>query len=302
MSIPDYQTFMYPLLEMLKDENEHTLREAYSYLADYFQLSKEEQEEFLPSGNQLVFHNRIGWARTYLKKAGMLENIRRGTFVITKRGLQVLADPSIGQLTKQYLLKYEEFRHFINNENSTGNKGECEPAERELTPQEQLEESYEVLESQLREELLEKVKRCSPDFFERLVVELLVAMGYGGSIEDAGKAIGRSGDEGIDGIIKEDVLGLDMIYVQAKRWEGIIGRPEIQKFAGSLEGQRARKGVFITTSDFTKESKDYVGKIEKKIILINGIELAKYMMKYNIGVSKVMQYTVKRIDLDYFEE
>ncbi|KKB33058.1 Mrr restriction system protein [Bacillus thermotolerans] len=302
MGIPDYQAFMYPFLEMLKDKEEHTLREAYDYLADYFQLSKEEREQLLPSGKQLVFHNRIGWARTYLKKAGLLETVRRGTFIITERGLEVVADPSISQLTQKDLLKYEEFRRFKNNETSSTSDTYSSKKERELTPQEQLEESYEVLESQLREELLEKVKGCSPDFFERLVVELLVGMGYGGSIEDAGKAIGRSGDEGIDGIIKEDVLGLDMIYVQAKRWEGVVGRPEIQKFAGSLEGQRARKGVFITTSDFTKEARDYVGKIEKKIILMNGNNLAKYMMKYDIGVSKVMQYTVKKVDLDYFEE
>ena len=306
MSIPNYQRFMYPFLELLRDQEEHTLQEAYRYLADYFNLSKEERAELLPSGKQLVFQNRIGWARTYLKNAGLLKNVRRGTFIITERGLEILNNPEINEITQQNLLKYEEFRKFkkindsLDEDNLELNTHEIQ--EEQLTPQEKLEESFKVLEKQVSEELLDKVKSCSPDFFERLVVELLVSMGYGGSIEDAGRAIGRSGDEGIDGIIKEDVLGLDMIYVQAKRWENIVGRPEIQKFAGSLEGMRARKGVFITTSDFTKEAREYVGKIEKKIILMNGSDLAKFMMKFNVGVSDVIQYTIKRIDLDYFEE
>ncbi|MBL4953048.1 restriction endonuclease [Neobacillus sp. YIM B02564] len=306
MSIPNYQRFMYPFLELLRDQEEHTLQEAYRYLADYFNLSKEERAELLPSGKQLVFQNRIGWARTYLKNAGLLKNVRRGTFIITERGLEILNNPEINELTQQNLLKYEEFRKFkkindsLDEDNLEFNTHGIQ--EEQLTPQEKLEESFKVLEKQVSEELLDKVKSCSPDFFERLVVELLVSMGYGGSIEDAGRAIGRSGDEGIDGIIKEDVLGLDMIYVQAKRWENIVGRPEIQKFAGSLEGMRARKGVFITTSDFTKEAREYVGKIEKKIILMNGSDLAKFMMKFNVGVSDVIQYTIKRIDLDYFEE
>lgn len=306
MSIPNYQRFMYPFLELLRDQEEHTLQEAYRYLADYFNLSKEERAELLPSGKQLVFQNRIGWARTYLKNAGLLKNVRRGTFIITERGLEILNNPEINEITQQNLLKYEEFRKFkkindsLDEDNLELNTHEIQ--EEQLTPQEKLEESFKVLEKQVSEELLDKVKSCSPDFFERLVVELLVSMGYGGSIEDAGRAIGRSGDEGIDGIIKEDVLGLDMIYVQAKRWENIVGRPEIQKFTGSLEGLRARKGVFITTSDFTKEAREYVGKIEKKIILMNGSDLAKFMMKFNVGVSDVIQYTIKRIDLDYFEE
>lgn len=304
MSIPDYQAFMYPFLELLRDKKEHTLQEAYLYLADYHHLSKEERELLLPSGKQLVFHNRIGWARTYLKNAGLLEIVRRGTFIITQRGLEVLSNPDINELNQQILLTYEEFRKFKNVQSPSKSEENPQVFEKthQLTPQEQLEESYQVLENQICEELLEKVKSCSPDFFERLVVELLVGMGYGGSVEEAGKAIGKSGDEGIDGIIKEDVLGLDMIYVQAKRWEGTVGRPEIQKFTGSLEGQRARKGVFITTSDFTRESREYVEKIEKKIILINGKDLAKYMLKYDIGVSNVTKYTIKKIDFDYFEE
>lgn len=302
MSIPDYQSFMYPLLELLGDDKEHTLQEAYGYLADYFQLPNEAKVEILPSGKQLVYHNRIGWARTYLKKAKLIDSVRRATFVITNRGREVLNDPTVTNLSKTYLERYNEFQEFQNKNKEESPILNPTSNEEQLTPQEQLDQSYKIIVQQIEDEILERVKSCTPEFFERLVVELLVSMGYGGSIQDAGNAIGRSGDEGIDGIIKEDVLGLDMIYVQAKRWEGVVGRPEIQKFAGSLEGQRARKGVFITTSDFTEGAKEYVNRIEKKIILINGTQLAEYMFKYDIGVSKVSNYILKKVDLDYFEE
>ncbi|TDK59497.1 restriction endonuclease [Bacillus salipaludis] len=302
MAVPDYQAFMYPFLQLLKDGGEHTLKEAYEYLADFFQLTADDRSEMIPSGNQLVYHNRIGWARTYLKKAGLINTVRRATFIINERGREVLADSGLSELTKEYLLRYKEFQEFINKKVPEEQALNFVQDQEDLSPQDQLEQSYKIIQQQIGEELLEKVKSCTPEFFERLVVDLLVSMGYGGSIQDAGKAIGRSGDEGIDGIIKEDVLGLDMIYVQAKRWEGVVGRPEIQKFAGSLEGQRARKGVFITTSDFTDGAKEYVNRIEKKIILINGTDLANYMFKYDIGVSKVTQYILKKVDLDYFEE
>jgi restriction system protein len=302
MAVPDYQSFMYPLLELFMDGNEHTLQEAYIYLADHFNLTTEDKEEVLPSGKQLVYHNRIGWARTYLKKAGLIKSVKRATFVITERGQKLLNDPHITEINKKYLMNYEEFQKFQNKkpDEDNGLLDKCD--KHDLTPQELLDQGYKEIQQQISDEILERVKGCTPEFFEKLVVELLVAMGYGGSIEDAGKAIGKSGDEGIDGIIKEDVLGLDMIYVQAKRWENVVGRPEIQKFAGSLEGQRARKGVFITTSDFTKGAKEYVNLIEKKIILINGTDLAGYMFKYNIGVSKITEYILKKVDLDYFEE
>lgn len=292
---------MYPFLKLLEDGKEHTLQEAYIFLAEYYNLTNEEKEEMLPSGKQLVYQNRIGWARTYLKKAMLLNTVRRATFTITDRGRSVIQDPEVSNLTKDYLMKYKEFQEFQDKKNSNETLLPVDSVEEKLTPQEKLDHSYKFIQQQVSDEILEKVKSCTPEFFERLVVELLVSMGYGGSIQDAGKAIGRSGDEGIDGVIKEDVLGLDMIYVQAKRWEGVVGRPEIQKFAGSLEGQRARKGVFITTSDFTEGAKDYVNRIEKKIILINGLKLANYMFKYDIGVSKVSEYTLKKVDLDYFE-
>ncbi|WP_326173794.1 restriction endonuclease [Bacillus haynesii] len=302
LAIPDFQAFMYPFLILLKDKKkEHSLQEAYSFLAEHFQLTDEEKEERLPSGKQLVYHNRIGWARTYLSKAGLLRIVRRATFVITESGQELINDPSINKLSKNDLLKYKGIQTFL-NQKSEGEVFSEKEVENELTPQEQIDKSYEVIQQQIKEELLDKVKSCTPEFFERLVVELLVAMGYGGSIQDAGKAIGRSGDGGIDGIIKEDILGLDMLYVQAKRWEGNVGRPEIQKFAGSLEGHRAKKGVFITTSEYTISAKEYINQIEKKIILINGKELAEYMLKYGIGVSEVTTYTIKKIDLDYFDE
>lgn len=268
MAIPTYESFMYPFLKMLEDGKEHTLQEAYHHLADYFQLTEQEKEERLPSGKQRVYHNRIGWARTYLANARLIKVVRRATFVLTERGREIIADPEITELTQKDLLKFKEFQDFKNRSTMAAGQTEREVTRevKSLDPQEQMEEAFRIIEQQISDEILEKVKACTPEFFERLVVELLVAMGYGGSIQDAGKAVGKSGDEGIDGIIKEDILGLDMIYIQAKRWEGVVGRPEIQKFAGSLEGKRARKGVFITTSDFTKEAREYVTFIEKKII------------------------------------
>ncbi|MHC5534748.1 restriction endonuclease [Priestia megaterium] len=302
MPVPDYQSIMYPLLELFRDGNEHTLQEAYIYLADYFDLTTEDKEEVLPSGKQLVYHNRIGWARTYLKKAGLIKSVKKATFVITDRGQELLKDSGVTELNQNYLMKYEEFKEFKNKKQNKNNTVLEEYDKSDLTPQEMLDHGYKEIQQQISDELLERVKGCTPEFFEKLVVELLVTMGYGGSIEDAGKAIGKSGDEGIDGIIKEDVLGLDMIYVQAKRWENVVGRPEIQKFAGSLEGQRASKGVFITTSEFTQGAKEYVNLIQKKIILINGNDLAAYMFKYNVGVSKIAEYILKKVDIDYFQE
>ncbi|WP_341960038.1 restriction endonuclease [Planococcus maritimus] len=298
--IPGYQEFMYPLLKLLGDRNEHTLRDVYIHLANEFNLSEEEREELLPSGKQKILHNRIGWARTYLKKAGLLKIVRRGVFVITEAGLDVLENPQILAIDNAFLMKYEEFRVFKNKEKIVS-PPKLNPDDNAITPLEKIEQSYAVLKDEIKEELLEKVKGGTPLFFERIVVELLVAMGYGGSMKDAGQAIGRSGDEGIDGIIKEDILGLDMIYLQAKRWENTVTRPELQKFAGSLDGQRAKKGVFITTSNFSEGAKDYVNMIDKKIILIDGDTLTDYMFAYNIGVSQEEEFIIKKLDEDFFE-
>lgn len=238
-------------------------------------------------------------------KAGLLEPFGRGKFKITTRGVAALQTKP-PKINVDFLNQYPEFVQFrlaakSKNANSP-DIGATYVSANEQTPQELLEISYQALHSQLAQDLLDKISTASPRFFEKLVVDLLVAMGYGGSRKDAGKAIGKSGDDGIDGIIKEDRLGLDAVYIQAKRWKGTVGRPDVQSFAGSLEGQRARKGVFITTSQFSADAKDYVNRIEKKIILIDGEQLANLSIEFAVGVAPVISYKIQRIDLDYFEE
>lgn len=303
MPIPDYQQCMLPLLRFASRGGEHQLKEAISVLADEFSLTQDERNEFLPSGQQPVFSNRLGWARTYLKKAGLLASPKRGYFEITDRGRQVLKEkpPEINQ---KYLERFSEFMEFKTLRRDRGVAGEPEGEESTAgqTPHEALEAAYERLRSELAAEILSSVRACDPGLFEKIVVELLVKMGYGGSRKDAGRAIGRSGDEGIDGIIKEDHLGLDNIYIQAKRWGAVVGRPEIQKFAGALQGQRARKGIFITTSSFTREAEDFVSRIDSKIILLNGETLAKLMIDFGVGVNPVATYQVQKLDFDYFTE
>ena len=299
MTIPDYQTVMLPLLKYAADRKDHSLREAVDSLAEQFKLSEEEKKEMLSSGQQAIFLNRVGWARTYLKKAGLLETPRRAYFCISDRGLKVLqGKPS--RIDAKFLDQFEEFREFRAKKKEKPEKGKVK--ETKETPEELLENSYQNLRANLAHEILEQIKKNSPSIFENIVVELLVKMGYGGSRKDAGQAIGKSGDEGIDGIIKEDRLGLDIIYIQAKRWANTVGRPEIQKFAGALQGQRAKKGVFITTSTFSKEARDYSSKIENKIVLVDGEQLAEFMIDHNIGVSPIAKFELKRIDIDYFTE
>ena len=244
MAIPDYQKLMLPLLKFAHDRQEHSLRAAIDTIAADLGLSEAERKELLPSGQQAVFDNRVGWARTYLKKAGLLRSERRGYFQITDAGLELLKSRP-ETITAKSLYDYPEYREFVGKSNKPDGDSSA-AANENSTPEEILEDSYQILRHNLAQELLQKVKESSPVFFEKLVVELLVKMGYGGSRKDAGEAIGKSGDEGIDGIIKEDRLGLDTIYIQAKRWENVVSRPEIQKFAGALQGQRARKGIFIT--------------------------------------------------------
>jgi restriction system protein len=271
-------------------------------LAEYFQLTDEDRRELLPSGQQPRFDNRTHWARTYLKQAGLLESTGRGRFRISRRGIDVL-NTRPDHINVAFLRQFEEFQTFQSRAHRNNQiEAEQSPVESTETPEERLESSYLALRRGLAQELLQRIMQCSPRFFERLVVELLVAMGYGGSLQDAGKAIGQSGDGGIDGIIKEDRLGLDALYIQAKRWEGTVGRPVVQTFAGSLQGVRARKGVLITTSTFTKEARDYVERIDSKIVLIDGEQLAQYMIDFGIGVNEVATYTIKRIDTDYFDE
>jgi len=303
MAIPDYQTLMLPLLRLAADGEIHNARSAREALAAQFGLTEEERQDLLPSGKQPTFDNRIGWARTYMTKAGLLSAPRRSHFQITQRGREVLAENPL-TINVAYLQRFPEFLEF---RNLRRDKGTVETEEAPVTfgessPEETLERAYQSLRSNLAAEILATVKSCSPTFFEQLVVDLLVKMGYGGSRKEAGQAIGRGGDEGIDGIIKEDRLGLDIIYIQAKRWAGVVGRPEIQKFAGALQGQRARKGIFITTSTFTREAYDYVSAIDTKIILIDGKTLAEFMIDHNVGVTTEASFEVKRIDGDYFAE
>jgi len=301
MAIPDYQTIMLPLLKFVGDKQEHSLRQAIDSLADQFHLTIEERRKLLPSGHQAVFNNRAGWARTYMKKAGLLRSPQRGYLCITERGLDVLKqNPS--KIDLELLGQFEEFIAFrtFRREKSAGQQVTKE--ERERTPEETLESAYQNLRIDLANDLLQQIKVSPPSLFENIVVDLLVKMGYGGNRKDAGEAIGKSGDEGIDGIIKEDPLGLDIIYIQAKRWENSIGSPEIQKFAGALQGKHARKGIFITTSNYSSEAQKYASGIENKIILIDGDQLTQLMIDHNIGVSLSATYETKKIDLDYFTE
>ncbi len=257
----------------------------------------------IPSGTQSVFYNRVGWARTYLKKANLINSEKKGSIKITERGKQILKE-NPQRIDNKSLKQFDEFVEFTNKVNPKKEKIDFETEYINQTPEELIDGAFQDFQKSLAEELLEKIRKVNPSFFERLVVALLVKMGYGGSIKDAGRAVGKSGDEGIDGIIKEDKLGLDVIYIQAKRWKenNIIGRPEIQKFVGALAGQGAKKGIFITASSFSKEALEYKPMNDTKVILIDGIELANLMIEYNLGVAPLHSYELKRIDSDYFEE
>src|SRR5919109_1912248 len=292
---------MLPPLRLASDRKEHQLRAVTETLADEFSLTDEERNELLPSGSQAVLANRVGWARTYLKQAGLIDSPRRGLFRIRQHGLDLLQEnpPRIDVKLRERFPEFLEFRNRRRDRESTATPVFTESGE---TPEDALAAAYQTLRADLEAELLQQVKESSPTFFERLVVELLVKMGYGGSRQDAGRAIGRSGDGGIDGIINEDRLGLDVIYVQAKRWDTIVGRPEIQRFAGALQGQRARKGVFITTSSFSQDAEEYASRIDSRIILIDGARLTQLMVDHNVGVSTVGVYEVKKIDSDFFTE
>ena len=304
MSIPGFQAFLLPLLKLVKDGEEHRITDAYEQLADEFSLTAEERAELIPSGTQPLFHNRVSWARTYLKKAGLVIYPKRAFIQITDRGLDVLSqDPEL--IDKKYLRQFPEYVEFIKRSKGPAAQEETNGEDLEsLTPEEVLENAYQNLRKELVDDLLDYVLNSTPGFFEKLVVELLVKMGYGGTQREAARAVGRSGDEGIDGVIDEDRLGLETIYIQAKRWkkDQTIGRPEIQKFVGALVGKAARKGVFITTASFSPDAKRYVELLEKKVVLIDGERLANLMIDYGVGVSTRAKYEVKELDTDYFGE
>jgi restriction system protein len=307
--MPDYQSGMLPLLRFAGDGQEHTHAHAVATLADEFRLTPDERSALLPSRTQPIFYNRVHWARTYLRHAGLLESTGLGKFRITGAGLDVLkAKPH--RIDNRFLTRFPQFNQFHGKAGvakgtpvpSTGTASTIKAGKEAQTPEELVETTYQSLRAELAQDLLERIGKCSPAFFERLVVELLVAMGYGGSLQDAGKAVGQSGDGGIDGIIKEDRLGLDAVYLQGKRWTSNCGSPVVQQFAGSLMGKKARKGVLISTSEFTKDAKDYASGIDLRIVLIGGQELAQLMIDHGIGVKEVANYRVYRADADYFVE
>jgi len=304
MPIPDFQSLMRPLLEAHADGKEHLNRDLVAQLGEQFGLTEEERREMLPSGGARLFDNRIGWAKSHITQAGLLISPRRAISAITDRGREALrTHPE--RIDLRVLNGFEAYREFRNRRKNVEDD-ESDASDTEIqdaqTPEELLENAYLQVRRQVEAELLSQIKSSPPEFLERVVVDLVVRMGYGGSRKDAGEALGRSGDEGIDGIIKEDPLGLDIIYLQAKRWEGTVGRPEIQKFAGALQGQRARKGIFITTSTFSSDALEYTSRIETKIILIDGPRLAKLMFDHGVGVATASNYEVKRIDSDYFTD
>ena len=302
--IPKYEQIMLPFLKFIADCKEHSLSEAHDELAKQFGLTEQEIRELLPSGRQPIFRNRVGWARTYLKKAGLVTSTKRAHFRITDKGLSLLSE-NPKEITSKFLTRYEEFVQFqsIKKPKKEHNIPKNQPLNNsDQTPEESLEYAYQKLHSELSKELLLVIKSCSPAFFEKLVIDLLITMGYGGSRKEAGQAMGKSGDGGIDGIINEDKLGLDVIYLQAKRWDNTVPVKEIRDFTGALASKKAKKGIFITTSDFPKSVYEFVSQVEYKIILIDGQRLANLMIEHGVGLSTVNTYHVKTIDSDYFEE
>jgi len=302
--VPDFQTIMLPLLRNAADGKERTSADARETLAKEFGLSEEEKNQLLPSGRQSRFANRCAWATHYLQQAGLLSAPRRGVHQITDRGRDVLKK-SPSRIDIRFLEQYPEFLEFRARKADEEETKPTEPVAAQAeadTPEEAMESAHARMRASLASELLGRVKSGSPRFFERLVVELLLQMGYGGSRRDAGQAIGRSGDEGVDGVISEDRLGLDIVYIQAKRWDSTVGRPEIQKFVGALHGKRAKKGVFITTGSFSSDATAYVENIDPKVVLIDGRRLTNLMIDFDVGVTTTATYHTKRVDSDYFEE
>jgi len=301
MAVPNYQTFFKPLLDLASDGKEHSIQEARELIAKDLSLSEEDIKEMLPSGTKTIFHDRVSWAKTYLVQAKLLESPRRGYFRITQRGMELQRE-NLLSIDLSTLSQYQEFIEFHKPKISKSSNKKIIKDTASETPEELLLKAYDDIRHSLISEILEKIKNNSPRFFETLVVDLMVAMGYGGSRADAGQAVGSSGDEGIDGIIKEDRLGLDVVYIQAKRWEGTVGRPEIQKFVGALHGKRAKKGVFITTGKFSEDAIHYVRTIDPKVVLIDGKSLAELMIDSGLGTTTTATYQVRRIDTDYFAE
>lgn len=301
MPIPSYQDLYKDFLTSICDGGIYSMNQVRDLLSAKLSVSEEERTTLLPSGKQRIWNSRVGWSKTYLAKAGLVVQPQRGFVQISSRGLDVLAEqPTL--IDDKYLCRFDEFRDFV----SPGGSGDYDleltikATSTGISPEEQLESSYLQVRQALQSELLDRIMTCSPEFFEQLVIDLLLKMGYGGSPSDAAK-VGRSGDGGIDGIIKEDKLGLNTLYLQAKRWANSVGRPEVQRFAGALHGQRAKKGILITTSTFTKEAESYANNIETKIVLIDGRKLTEFMFDYGLGCSSQSIFELKKIDSDYFD-
>ena len=290
---------MLPLLRHVADGGEYTIAGSRDVLADQFSLSEEERKERLPSGAANRFYNRLAWAKTYLERAGLIEMVRRGCFKISPAGAEVLANPP-ERIDIAFLDQFPGFAEFRKKSPSNESQTEGSSSQGAITPEEALEEAYQRLRDELAAEVLTLVRKADPAFFEQLVVDLMLKMGYGGPGDDAGSVTSYGGDAGIDGVINEDYLGLDVVYLQAKRWENTVGRPEIQKFVGALHGKRAKKGVFLTTSNFSADAIEYVKTIDPRVVLIDGMKLAQLMVEYNVGVSTAQTYEIKRVDSDYF--
>jgi restriction system protein len=306
MAIPDYQACMLPLLKSLGDGQVRTMRELTDAVAAQFKLTDTERQALLPSGQQTIISNRVAWAKTYLKNAGLLDNPSRGRVWINDQGRSVLAE-NPREINSQLLERFPSYREFIARSERTvtdeplDSSASAEPAMGQATPTEMLAASYQKLRQTTEDDLLARLKQSTPAFFERAVVRLLEAMDYGVSGE--GQVTGRPGDGGIDGIIREDKLGLDVVCVQAKRWENSVGRPKVQEFVGSMDMVRARKGVIITTSSFTREAEDFVDRIEnKKVVLIDGEKLADLMFDHDVGVTTTETYRLKEVSNDFFDE
>jgi len=304
MAIPDFQSIMRPLIEALTDGNEHTMRVLTELLNDNFGLSDQERSELLPSGQQSIFSNRVAWAKSHLKYAGLLENPTRGRVRISELGRKVIAEnPQV--INVKFLKRFPSYCEFIGKSELKADAegtGMATVIEEERTPLEMIDTAYRSLVLATSKEVLSRLKICSPSFFENIVVKLLVAMGYGG-VAGHGTVTGKSGDGGIDGVIWQDQLGLDVVCIQAKRWEGSVGRPIVQGFVGSMDYYRARKGVIITTSIFTKDSLDFVHRIEgKKVVLIDGERLVDLMLEHDLGVTTTKTYQLKEVSNDFFDE
>ena len=304
MPIPDYQTLMRPVLVTLDTQGDMSLRNLVDLLSDQYQLTDEERRRMTPSKRSPLMYNRVAWATTYLRKAGLIESPQRGISHLTAIGRQALAE-NPEKIDASYLKRFEAFEDFKAIDNSSTEAAETQTIEvsEALDPTERLEQAHQELQASLADDLIAQVKQQTPEFFEKLVVELMLAMGYGGWSEKAGQATQYTNGGGVDGIINEDPLDLDTIYLQAKRYtDNSIGRPDIQAFVGALEMKRARKGVFITTSRFSRDAIEYVNMIEKRVVLIDGAELAALMIKHDLGVATKEVYKIKDIDTDYFAE